>query len=649
MSKYGYSVYGGAKYGLTPKLAYSVEPMDINVVRFDEVYVSWQLPTGNFTRMRVVRNQNGFPETSEDGVIIFEQNSLDGTSLDGKISASSFYDGLENPTQTPITKGRNIFYRVFLYTSDNVWVRAGQIREVVPENTGATEKVINLLPRTLTSSDLSPLGVVDEASDLYKFLDGVSFSYEQMMTELKLGRPSHNLELSNYSTIPGEVTNVGLNPEPNLPVLRQRALIREAISLYANKGTSIGVANYAEALTGFAPTLTVSNNLMLTVQDSTFHMDTGRWVEVNATISSTDEMVPKSGAALAIDSIYTLKAVASAAGEISLGENNPTTQGVPVTASSDYTVSCDVKCPAGGANATLVAEFYDITNTLVDTFSTTGAVSNSWITLSQNITAPATSAYVVLRVQWDVAATYYIDRVFVGLGSATPYDEARVTTIELAPQLENYITNPSFEVDLTDWTLTGATFSQDSSIPGIGYPGSYSAKFVGASNWSLQCESQMHLETGIYFTISHYMKSADITTMDAFIDLYDKEDVLLDTYQDMHTVTTDWERGYMTILIPSNSTAAYCKYRLEAPAGTLYLDMVQAQDAYTPTDYFDGSLPETYGAIWQGTAHASNTLYYPNKSTKFLRLAQTLVNWVPMNAWWRLTTPAGLEYTNLDV
>ena len=72
MSKYGYSVYGANKYGLTPKLAYSVEPMSINVLKFNEVYLSWQLPTGIFTRFRLVRNQNGWPETAEDGVVLYE-------------------------------------------------------------------------------------------------------------------------------------------------------------------------------------------------------------------------------------------------------------------------------------------------------------------------------------------------------------------------------------------------------------------------------------------------------------------------------------------------------------------------------------------------------------------------------------------------
>jgi len=651
MSKYGYSVYGASKYGLTPKLAYSVEPMSINVVKFFEVLVSWQPPTGNFTRFRVVRNQNGYPETAEDGVVIYQVMSEDGLTLEGKITRSSFYDGLENPDQTAINTGRNIFYRVFLYTSDNVWVKAGEISEVVPEDTGATQKVVDLLPRVLTSSDLSPLGVVSEDSQLYKFLDALAFSYEQMMTEIKLARPAHNLESSNYKTIPGEVLNLGLNPEPNLPMLRQRALIREAIPLYADKGTAIGISDYAESLTGFAPTVTTSSNLMLTVQDSTFYNSTGRWVATDATISATEEMVPDNSDK-SIDLSYTLKVVPAVGIEpsplVTLGVDSPITQGVPIYPSVEFIYRGNVKCPTGGS-ATFTVKYYDKLGTYISSNTSSITTTNSWQTMSITAMSPSNAYYVGLQFNFSSNATSYLDMVYVGETVFVEYEEARATTVDLAPKLENYVANPSFEVDASNWTLTGVTFSRDSDVPMDGYPGSYSGKFVASGSWTLACSSNFPVESGIYFNVSHFMKSANMTTMTAYIDLYDSSDTLIDTISDTHMLSNMWMRGYISALIPSGSTATYAKYRLQGTAGTLYLDMVMAQDTFAPSDYFDGSMPELVGAIWQGTPNASTSLYYPNKATKILRLAQTLVDWVPMNSWWRITTPAGLEYTNLDV
>lgn len=651
MSKYGYSIYGASKYGITPKLAYSVEPMSLTVLRFNQTHLVWQLPTGTFTRFRVVRNQNGYPETSEDGVIIYELISPDGSSIEGSLTKYEFFDGLENPLQAPLNPGRNVFYRVFLYTGDNVWVKAGEISDIVPEDTGAITKVMNLLPRVLTSKTQSPLDIVDTTSTLYDFLDGISFTYEDLLTLIRLGRPSHNLEKSNYKTIPGEVLNVGLTPEPNLPMLRQRALIREAIPLYANKGTTLGITNYAESLTGFAPTVTVSGNLMLTIQDSTFYEDTGRWSATNATISATEEMVPDN-ADYSIDLTYTMKIEPTDVGSISLGDDAPITQGVPINPEIPYVYTLKIKCPASGG-ATLTVKYYDKDGGYISEDTNTISAGNAWDDLEIIATSPAGANYVSLTLDWDTVTDYYIDMVYVGLSPFFDYEEARAVTIQLAPKLENYIENPSFEVDDVKWVATDATFSQDTNVPFVGYPGTYSAKYVAAGPWSLQCTSYLYLEPGTYFNVSSYLYSPDMASVRAYIDIYDAYDVLLDSTNELFDLTPtnsgDWNRYFTRTLISVGSNASYAKFRFEGTAGTIYIDMVMAQDTYTPTDYFDGSLPELNGVIWERTAHASKSLYYPSKATKITRLAQTLNEWLPMNTWWRVTTPAGLEYTNLTV
>ena len=648
MANYGYSIYGGDTYGLTPKLAYSVEPMSINVINFSTVFLNWQNPTGDFSRFRVLRNQNGYPETAEDGIIIYEQYSTDDSSLAGNVSRSTIYDGLENPGVISITSGRNVYYRVFLYTSDKVWVKAGQISDVVPENTGALTKTINLLPRVLTSYDLSPLSVVNESSDLYKFLDAISFSYEQMMTELKLSRPSYGLDNGNYKTIPGEVLHVGLTLEPNLPMRRQRALIREAIYVYSNKGTSVGFSDYIEALTGFAPVITVSPNLMLSIQDSTFYQSTGRWVATNATISATEEMVP-ANVTNSIDLSYTLKIVPSLSGNMSLGLNAPKTQGIPITPNTSYVYKMNIKCPASGG-ATLKVEYYDKRGTVISNTTQTISATNSWQTATITHTSPNNASYVVLYVLWATTNTYYVDMIYAGLAPFVEYDEARAINVNLLPKLENYIPNPSFEVDTAGWTTTGATLTRDNTtVPLDGYPSSYSGKIVAVGAWSLRCTSNLTVDRGSYFTVSQYLKSSNITSIVAHVELYDSTDALISTSSETLPVTSDWVRQHTTLLIPADSMATYAKYYISSTAGTLYMDMVMAEDTFNPTDYFDGSMPELNGVVWSGTAHNSVSLYYPNKSTKFTRLAQTINEWIPMNAFWRITTPAGLENTNLTV
>ena len=149
------------------------------------------------------------------------------------------------------------------------------------------------------------------------------------------------------------------------------------------------------------------------------------------------------------------------------------------------------------------------------------------------------------------------------------------------------------------------------------------------------------------------MYSPNMASMNAYIDLYDSSDNLVDSVQNTHDLTMTnsgmWMRDYTSILVPSTSTASYAKYRMQGTVGTLYLDMVMAEDTYKPTDYFDGSMPEEYGVVWAGTAHDSVSYLYPNKLTKLPRLANTMNEWLPTNTWWRINTLAGLEYTNLQV
>jgi hypothetical protein len=84
-------------------------------------------------------------------------------------------------------------------------------------------------------------------------------------------------------------------------------------------------------------------------------------------------------------------------------------------------------------------------------------------------------------------------------------------------------------------------------------------------------------------------------------------------------------------------------------AGSIFLDLIQFEQSQVATDYFDGSLPSDFGAVWEGTDDASYSHLYPSKPKKIPRLAKTLIDWVPQNAFWRLRTYDGVEYTTLTV
>lgn len=646
MTKYGVNYYGASKYGAFTKTAYSVEPMSVLVLDFHKIYIDWQSPRGTFTQVRLVRNQAGYPETAEDGIIIFDEHATEGT-----VSRSYFIDGQDNPNDVPFVTGRQTYYRFFLFTDQKVWRTAGSISVVVPSDHGAQDYFINLLPRVYTSKEQSPLGVVDPNSNLYNFMYGLTFTNEEFLTDLDLLRPKHTGLETPLQLIPSEVNNLGLTPEPSLPIKNQKRLIREANYIYSRKGTKLALETYAESLTGFAPNITVSPNLLLTVQDSTFYQGIGNWVASNATLTYSTDQVAATDTNV-IDGTYTGKVVASSSGSMVLGASNTITQGIPVSPNTQYTVSCKLKSPTSAGNITISVRFYDLTGTATSAAHTASAVAanNTWKSTSVTATTDATSNYAIITVSYSASGTYYIDQVCLQSGASISYDEARAVSIFLNPKKINYVKNPSFEVNTTDgWTLGGsATFAQNSDTSTLAYSGVKSGKVTATGSWTLT-SSDMPVESGNYYTTSGLIK----TTAGLTLTLIGKNSsgTIVESYDTTNLGTaTNWSNFVYTHLVDAsdNDVVTYA-IKFSGGAGSFYFDCLQFEESPTASDYFDGSLPSDFGAVWEGTANNSYSDLYPNKPQKIVRLGKSLPDWIPMNTFWRLSTSAGLEYTNLTV
>jgi phage tail-like protein len=646
VARYGVNYYGASKYGAFAKLAYSVEPMSALVLTFTKVEVSWQPPRGTFSRVRLVRNQAGYPETAEDGVIIFDE-----IATEGNVSRSYFIDGEDNPSDVPFVSGRQTYYRFFLFTNQNVWRVAGSINVTIPSDHNAQNKFINTLPRVFTSSEQTPLGAVDTDSDLYKFLDGLMFTFEESLTFLDLLRPRHTGLETPLQLLNVEASNFGLTQEPSLPTKNRKRLIREALYMYTKKGTRLGLETYAESLTGFSPTITVSENLLLSVDDSTFYGGTGNWVATNAAISSTTEQVPPT-VDNQIDTTKTGKVVATNSGSMTLGLDNPITKGVPIEPETEYIVSCKLKSPASAGNITLSVRFYDKDGTATSTATSATAVAanNTWKSSSVTATSDADSSYAVITIAYSAAGTYYIDQVCMQTGDTVVYDEARAVDIFLNPTKTNLIKNPSFEVNATDnWTLSGsATIVGDVDVSNLAYSGTQSGKITGTGSWTLT-SNQMPVINNVFYTASGLAKTTEDLTV-TFVARDSNGDVIesVDVYP-LGTVS-DWSRFTATDLIDSTLTdVATYEVVFSGDAGDYYLDCIQFEKSPIASDYFDGSLPADFGAVWEGTDDNSYSHLYPNKPQKVDRLGKTLIDWMPMNAFWRLRTYDGVEYTNLTV
>jgi phage tail-like protein len=646
LAKYGVNYYGASKYGAFAKTAYSVEPMSVLVLDFNKTFITWQSPRGAFSQIRLLRSQAGFPETSEDGIIIFEEVATEGT-----VSRSYFIDGEDNPLDVPLIPGRQVYYRMFLFTDQNVWRVAGSVTSIIPSNHQIQNTFMNSLPRVFTSSEQGSFGVVDASSALYNFIYGLTFSTEQMYTLLDLLRPRHTGIETPVELLPVEVANLGLTPEPGLPTKNQKRLIREALYMYSHKGTKLGLETYLESLTGYAPTITVSKNILLTVQDSTFYRGIGNWVASNAVLTSSTEQIPDTDNNQ-IDTVNTGKVVASNSGSMVLGATNVITKGVPVLPSTEYTVSCKLKSPASAGNITLSFRFYDKDGTATSAAKTATVVAanNTWKSASKTATSDVNSSYAIVTIAYSAAGTYYIDQVCMQEGNTVVYDEARALDLFLNPIKTNYIKNPSFEVNSSTWSLSGSTFLRDTSIPTYGYSGTYSGKFVVTNPWSITTDYKIPVVSGKYYTLSASIKALSALSLNINIKFYNIDDELVKTSTSTVPVTTGFAVYTLTALTDSQSDVTYAKVSFSGTtAGTIYLDLLQFEQSQKVSDYFDGSLPSDFGVVWEGTENASYSRLYPSKPQKVPRVAKTIKDWIPQNALWRVRTYAGVEYTTLTV
>lgn len=653
MARYGSFLYGTATYGLQPRVAYSVNPMSLTVLDFDKTYVEWQTPTGDFTRIRLVRSQSGYPETAEDGIIIWEENATE-----GNVTRADFIDPDDGTFLTNIESGKQIYYRMFLLVDAGYWVVAGQISDLIPSNHNIQNKMMDLIPRVFTSNIQSPIGVVDTTSALYSFIDGVSFTYEQLLTQTDLARPNHAADKTPEALIPVETLNVGLDYEPNIPIRNQKKLVREAIYMYNNKGTRSGLETYVESLTGYAPTITVSNNLFLTAQDSTFYNSVGSWQTSACTISAVTSQIPPTST-LVIDDEYTCQVVAaSGSAYITLGENAPRTLGIPVDESTEYIFGFQGKSPSSAGSITLTARWYDKDGTFISATSATAlAANNTWQSKWKTATSPADTKYVTFKFEFSAAGTYYVDQVDIHEGTSTTFDEARAINIYLSPNKSNYIKNPSFEVDTNQWTITATSNASNASVPLSVLSGSASRKINLNTGATISTTTGTVEITEKYFTASFYAKTDTAISNGIDVTLTPKDDgVSISGTQVISTsnLTTDWQRYTVTTYVDADAVETALTFTLTVQVDTsagnsVYFDNFQLEASPTATDPFDGNLSSQFGVVWEGTANESASHMYYGKALKVPRLSRTLRDWVPPNSFWRIETYAGVEYTNLSV
>ena len=282
MSRYGIDYYGQSYYGIDNPIKFDATPFTAIPSKQGQILLNWTDPTGNWSKLVVVRNSYGFPVDVSDGtIVVTAYNGADPVIYqDTGLAPSQFY-----------------YYTIFVYNLvQYTWSNAGSAFAVSVKDQGNTTNLYNALPDIYKiTTPYSPSSDWDNPA-LYSFLSNFGFEldYEHTMTELLLER--YNPEKVNGALVPTLMNQFGQTYEPAIGLQQNRILLRDGVTLTKQKGSKEGLLGFIKDFSGWGVPVPISNtpnpstngitighNIMLDYNDSSFEEGTGHWVSGDGT------------------------------------------------------------------------------------------------------------------------------------------------------------------------------------------------------------------------------------------------------------------------------------------------------------------------------------------------------------------------------
>jgi hypothetical protein len=221
------------------------------------------------------------------------------------------------------------------------------------------------------------------------------------------------------------------------------------------------------------------------------------------------------------------------------------------------------------------------------------------------------------------------------ISSNSPFEDVRVTYIDVAADRINLICNPSFEVDTTYWGTVNSTKATASG----GVSGSQSAQVTCSTTTTAiagiyagvnsTASTRFSITGGAPYIFSAYAKDVSTSAqVAAKIEWYDASNSIISTTSGTATTinTSGWTRVTVTDTAPAGASYAtptiYTKTAVSNGAQFLVEDVLFEYGSIL-NPYFDGSFDGmNYSAnginidsMWErnGTAHACRSHYYINR------------------------------------
>ena len=684
MARYSTRLYDTFLYGQGFVAGVTVDPFEALAVDYGRVVLRYTQPSGAITRFRIVRSQEGIPETAEDGVFVVDETYENPPFSESKVVTDG--DGLSPGTFIPFTPGQYVYYSAWALLN-NEWVLCGttstvivkQHREILEDNTELADthtKLLSLLPRMYTSPVFDPLDEINYDSDLARFLFGFSYSIDEMLTYIDLLIPDYTQRNLSIDRLAFKAQELGIPPENRPSTKQQKRLVRDAIELYSEKGTLSALEKFVQDMTGYDAEVTLSPNLLLSTQDSTFRGSIGAWKTYGDCTLTTARNVLPPFEENSVDNRYSGRIVIrDEYSRIANGIAKPLLYGVPVSEGETYTFSfyhSHLNQPSG-VSVTAGVQWFDYRGNKLsqDRQESPTAASEEWQREEFEVIAPEGAIRAAIEVLFTGTGTVYVDMFQFVLGESLEYYEPRQAVVVLSPNKKNLITNPSFENftepdeepygffegwDITATNVEKLPYDEDTPAP----PGVLNHGLSNAEINTLDGEETV-ISTVVeprefecyWYTFSFYAKSADdiipLTISLTIEDTLEGSTTPTSVKTKEILVTDQWERFDVTacvsgLVVNEQITAAISG---ETLGQVLQLDMAQIEPKFGFTDYFDGT-HVAVDASWQGTPHASESYLYENLINKRIRLNNEIEKFLPLNTPYVVKTLTATQFSGVS-
>jgi hypothetical protein len=517
MARYGVDYYGLVPYGSesTAFVEFDASPFTATPIGYQKIRLSWTSPSGDWSRIRLVRNTYGFPLSVDDGTVVYDEPK--------SFDLGSYDDTGESIGLKP---GIAYHYSLFVFDVQNeVWVKSGNAYSISIKNYNTFEYMYDNLPGVFRTNNLKVITDTGENEDLEDFLNVFSVALDLYKSNADLVRQTYDTSVAYAPIIPVMMQQFGLTYEPELGLQQSRILLRNVAYIDKSKGSLEGIENFIKAFTGYDQVTASTKNIMLDYNDSSFEESVGRWESIaRATLArvTSSTVAPYEEPTLPSEfpnkNTGALRVTCGSGGdaEFACGLSAPKTRGIPVKEGHVYTFSIYSRAAATARAVYLDIRWFDLYGNEISRAGETNWTNTTggWTRGSVTDTAPVDCFFMIptVRIQGSLnAEVHYFDAAQVEESSegATSFEEARGIKIVLKATRVNELENPGFETTLTPWTVTGASGTRTNVIKDTERNSVYSLLLTATSNDIVEVLYDRFIPVlgGFWYSASGYVRT----------------------------------------------------------------------------------------------------------------------------------------------